>query len=293
MMTVHVTAIRNSKTKYLLIAAGLLCLFAVVLLLPQQAQAKGFSTNKIAMEKTVTKYDVNGDGNNDTIEFTKSGEFTSGKTTLYKQLFVSINGTETALFRQTHGFADASAKLVTLKNGACYIWLTGAYGLDSEDMDPWNIFYKCNKKDKLVSKVECDKFVLNFGYSVPGKTKIGGEGNKITVRENLSLTALGDIQVKFTYKYTDGKLKLTSKAGKVTGTGNGEKTVKGKLAKSKKLYAKKTGAKVSTTLAQNTKVTLKKVYITKKALRVQAKTSTGRIGWLRCNTKSDAALIDS
>ncbi|MCD8200198.1 MAG: hypothetical protein LUD25_04535, partial [Coriobacteriaceae bacterium] len=292
MMRMHVTAIRDSKTKYLLIAAGLLCLFAVVLLLPQQAQAKGFSINKIAMEKTVTKYDVNGNGNNDTVEFTKTGKFKASGETLYKQLIVSINGTETPLFQQTHGFASASAELVTLKNGARYIWLTGAYGLgsDDEDMDPWNIFYKCNKKDKLVIAVKCDKYVLKFGSSEPNNTVLGGKGNKVTVTENLSLP-FDSTRVQFTYKYKGGKLKLASKAGKVVGSGTSKKPNKGNLVKAQKLYAKPMAKKSSTTLAKNTKVTYKKVYISKKALRVQVKSSTGKTGWIRCAKNSEEPLL--
>lgn len=253
-----------------LLAVGMI--LGVIDCTPVQAATASVVTFKES--KTYTKYDVTGDGVKDTVSF---------KSEMKKVFtFSAYVNDECALTVELDGYPDyiSTIKLVTLKNGKKYLYLHLA---GDDDMGPYDLYtYKNGKFEKEVNLI---KNVPNGYMPTAQISKVSG--NKIYFKNTYCSNVLGGIIYNTTYKYKSGKLKLTSNTYKIAGYGRAEKggiakkTSTFSLAKSVKLYSKKTLKGKTFTLSKGTKVKVTKIYITSKTVSYYVKTSNGKSGWLK------------
>jgi hypothetical protein len=239
---------------------------------PVQAATASFVTLKDG--KTYTKYDVTGDGKKDTVSFkSEMKNVFTFRAYVNKKCALTVE-------LDDYPYYYTTIKLITLKNGKKYLYLHLA---GDDDDGPYDLYtYKNGKFKKEVNLI---KNVPNGYMPTPEISKVSG--NKIYFKTTYCTDVVGGMRYNFTYQYKSGKLKLTSNTFKVTGYGISSKGGIAKkagtfsLAKSVKLYSKKTLKGKTFTLSKGTKVKVTKIYITSKTVSYYVKASNGKSGWLK------------
>lgn len=270
--------------KYLV--TTVLCLFALLVVNPMQAQAKNPSLVKLKLGKTYAKYDITGDKKNDKVKITQQKRDSNGYA--YK-VYVSINGKKHTLTNKW-GFYDVNPSIVTLKNGKTYLWIKSS---GEDDSDPFMCMYQY--KSGRIVKVVTFTSDGQSKYAGPGSTDITKvSGNTITVKQNAMSTPLGVMGYSYNYTYKNGKIVKSSNVGKILWVtfDNGKRGCTGILKSTKDLYISTSFKKKVTRVKAGQQATVTKIYITKNMISVKLKAKNGKSGWVKCSkTYDDKKLI--
>lgn len=267
-------------------AMALAVLFCIAM--PSTAQAATASSKTIYNHKTshklgdlatVSKYDVTGDKKKDMLSFLTEKSGDDAKLTIYignyKALTVKAPKTNFA----------AKVKLLTLKNGKKFLFISTQGGSDDEGLNNDGVYRYKSHKLKAVLKAKAAK---GLRYNDIRSVKVSG--NSVTVKYNaMSLTA-GVMQFSYKYKYKKGTLKAASSSSVIKAHSTAaNKMVTGWFTAAHNINAKASASSSAATkvLAADTKVKFTKVALKGKVLWFKVKSESGSSYWIKNSTKDD------
>ncbi len=282
---------RKLKKKVCLIA---FCILGMMLVTPIHVHAKTKNPSIVNLKsgKVYKKYDITGDQKKDRILIKKYKD----KADYYTGFTISINGKKIKKDKSNSwGSITLSTKLVTLKNGKVYLWVQGIADGGNE---VWGVLYRY-KSGKLIKALRFANYSEKYGrHVITDKLKVSGN-RLITVEESVCVP-LGVATYKYNYIYKDGKLKIESRAAKVTSVAMTDLITDkvylhgyGTMRKAKTLYTSPSTKKTTgTVLRAKTEAKPLEIYMSKKILSVKIRTRDGKTGWVKCGKKEkDSNLL--
>ncbi|MDD6651225.1 MAG: hypothetical protein PUE49_03395 [Eggerthellales bacterium] len=257
--------------------------FAAGLTQPQEAKAATAGVKTLlkatyqdggTVTKTISKYDVNGDGKKDAVVLTLKDSATYD---VYESMTIAINGKRVKTIKGIgHGLAG-QVKLITLANGKRFFYasFTGENGDGTQAV----MQYRKGKMSVICSNksIKCN----SHRYL----TSVKAKGNSVIVGFSPMTQAMGaGFTVNYTYKYKSGTLKRTSS----TTTSLKYQYASGKYGKgwltnagSLQLYTSKSCKTKKFVAKKNTKMKVTAVYLKSGVLSYQVKTASGQTGWFK------------
>ena len=243
----------------------------------------GFST---AATRTVSKYDITGDGKNDKIVMKMSGMSGNGS---YSKVDIVVNGKDALnlSYPSGDGTFGISTGIVTLQNGKKYFYLADALMNDYQSVV--TLYNYNNKAQRLI--VEYDFLTMNNLYpeDSPGRildyrhaTIKGVSGNVITVDLGFQCSALAQVRARFKLSYRKGKLQLYSRYGNILTVGGKSVGTPKKLLVKTVAFKEGNSPKATRNFYKNSMLKISKLYIGNKILRFRVKNAAGRAGYIDC-----------
>ncbi len=230
----------------------------------------------LSLNTTYTDYDVNGDGERDTIRISSI----SSDSIWDVGLEIQINGKKVFSDKQCY-YAGIEAYLCTLKNGKVYLYFYNP--CDDGDSDYCGLYQYNKGKFKCV--LDMNKFYGSdkLGYHTHGSVKTVS-GNEITVSVYQQNYELGGIEVCFDYKYSKGKLVQAANSTRkfdcwAATRNNGKLTTRSNI----KVYANTNCKTKAFLLKPGEQIKIKSIYCKsgKMLLKVQ-RLSDGKNGYIKC-----------
>lgn len=226
------------------------------------------------LSKTVSKYDVTGDGVADSLAIKKYCNY--GKKSITK-LSISVNGKHVKTIKLNYEpYATSSVKYLRTKNKKpfLFIQLTGAnadgvYGVYK---------YRKGKLVKLLSQTSAiaGKYGTHM-YIESAKAK----GKKVVVRYGSMTFTMAYARYSYTYSFKSGKLKRTKATAAKLKTYQSGKLKNLNFTLKTKLYKRAGSKKVKCVAPANAKVRIIALKCIGKRPWVKVKLASGKTGWVK------------
>lgn len=260
-------------------------LFTLVFIRPVYVEAGTPAIVKIpsGSDAGLDKYDITGDGIPDSIKaFSDYDEYD------YYYLYVTVNGRTAYKTELNEEYASFEAKIIHLKNGRTFLYLANNF---MENNSSYKIYKYSNGLFKPIINLNSNVGKQSYGTYF-GNIILKVSGNTLKVYGTHHSYTLGKVSVRHEYVYKNGVLKLSPATGyirKITQKKNNKLISSRTLTVKKSLTAYKsaTSNKKYFTLRKGQKVTVDKIYYSKKSgLRVRTKYKK-KYGWIKCSKKKN------
>lgn len=230
-----------------------------------------------SVSRTYTEYDFTGDGVKDRVVI--SGMSTRGIAGEIGKITVKVNGKTAWTWNNGRFNEGITLKLCTLNNGKVYFFVKGS--MENLDAAVCTFLRYVNGKFKVIQ--DCTTGFAGGAYCIGEPVSVSG--NTITYEAYKNTDAMGDMKVRYQFRYSNGALRLKSKTGEILKFLMKSPDKYFTLAKKVSLYKTTTTKSPALTLAAGTKVRITHIYMSgKKTVRFKLTAQNGKSGWVNGNT---------
>lgn len=193
------------KRRFLQVLLICILMIGICIIPAKRVRAAAPAVAVLKANKTYKTYDITGDGNRDKF---RVGTVYDSQNEVYTDLSVRINNKVVYTLSDLR-FYSVTVERYTLKNGRPFVYICTSGDNDSADLCA--LFqYRAGRFQKVID------FTTLFGNH--GSNKNGRiiriSGNTVTARFYLMSYTVGPCNISYTYKYSGGTLKRSSRYGK-------------------------------------------------------------------------------